>query len=132
MESTKNFRFQKLDIYQLAKKTVKTTYQLTKKFPPEEKFALIPQMTRSAISVPSNIAEGVSRTSRKEQIHFMNIAYASLMELICQLEISNDLEYIDDKELTTSILNARNLSVKMNNFMSCLTKEKNATTKTTK
>jgi four helix bundle protein len=118
------FRFQKLEIYQLSKDVVKNVYSLMKKFPSEERFALIPQLSRAAISVPSNIAEGVSRKSKKEQIHFLNIAYASLMELICQVEISNDLKYIDETQLKTFIIAARNLSVKMNNFTNCLTRQK--------
>ncbi len=126
MEPTTIFRFQKLDIYQLAKNMVKDAYRLIKKFPSDEKFALIPQICRAAISVPSNIAEGVSRSSKREQIHFLNIAYASLMEVICQVEISRDLDYIDDNQLKAFILSARDLSVRMNNFMNCLTKQKNA------
>ncbi|NLD04947.1 MAG: four helix bundle protein, partial [Synergistaceae bacterium] len=117
MEPTTIFRFQKLDIYQLAKNMVKDAYRLIKKFPSDEKFALIPQICRAAISVPSNIAEGVSRSSKREQIHFLNIAYASLMEVICQVEISRDLDYIDDNQLKAFILSARDLSVRMNNFM---------------
>ena len=124
-ESINFFRFQKLEIYQLSKDIVKNVYTLMKKFPSEERFALIPQLSRAAVSVPSNIAEGVSRSSKKEQIHFLNIAYASLMELICQIEISKDLKYIDDDQLKSFILEARNLSVKMNNFTRCLTKQKN-------
>ena len=81
------FGFQKLQIYQLAKEIVKYNYKLTKKFPSEEKFALMQQMNRSAVSVPSNIAEGTSRKSNKDKAHFINIAYGSLMELICQMEI---------------------------------------------
>ena len=123
-ESINFFRFQKLEIYQLSKNIVKNVYTLMKKFPSEERFALLPQISRAAVSVPSNIAEGVSRSSKKEQIHFLNIAYASLMELICQIEISKDLKYIDDDQLKSFILAARNLSVKMTNFTRCLTKQK--------
>ncbi len=54
------FGFQKLEIYNLSKEIVKDTYRLVKKFPSEEKFALAQQMTRAAVSVPSNIAEGTS------------------------------------------------------------------------
>lgn len=125
MDKSSMFHFQKLEIYQLAKEVAKDCYSMTQKFPSGEKFALVPQVYRAAISVPSNIAEGVSRSSKKEQIHFLNIAYASLMELICQIEISKDLKYIDDDQLKSFILEARNLSVKMNNFTRCLTKQKN-------
>ena len=59
-----------------------------------ERFALADQMRRAVISVPSNIAEGLSRTAPKEQAHFLDIAYGSLMETDCQLDISLDLGYI--------------------------------------
>jgi four helix bundle protein len=70
-------------------------YKLLDSFPDTEKFALCNQIRRAAISVTSNIAEGVSRTSNKEKIHFLEIAYASMMEVDSQLDISVDLQYID-------------------------------------
>ena len=101
MNNCSIFHFQKLEIYQLAKEITKDCYILTKKFPSEEKFALLSQVYRAAISVPSNIAEGSSRKSRKDQLHFLNISYGSLMELVCQLEISKDIGYIDDNDLSS-------------------------------
>jgi len=100
------FRFQKLEIYGLAMDIVKDSYSLTKTFPAEERFALVPQMNRAVVSVPSNIAEGISRGSRKDQIHFLNISYGSLMELACQSDVSFMLGYITDtqrKELFAKI-----------------------------
>ena len=69
------FYFQNLDIYQLGKSLAMETYKFTKSFPYEEKFCLINQMNRSAISIPSNIAEGVSRKGKKDKIHFLNIEF---------------------------------------------------------
>lgn len=117
------FRFQKLDIYDLALDLVKDSYSLTRTFPAEERFALVSQMNRAVVSIPSNIAEGVSRGSRKDQIHFLNISYGSLMELACQSDISFMLGYITDlqrKELSTKI---NNLAIKINNFISFIRKE---------
>jgi four helix bundle protein len=111
------FSFQKLEIYQLAKEIVKYNYKLTKKFPSEEKYALVQQMNRAAVSIPSNIAEGVSRRSIKEKVHFINVSYGSLMELICQMEIAYELNYIDEKEYKQFTQTAKNLSVKMSNFI---------------
>ena len=91
-----NFYFQNLEVYQLGKEIVKDNYQITKTFPHDEKFCLINQMNRAAISVPSNIAEGTARSTVKDKVHFINIAYGSLMELICQMEIALDLGYIDN------------------------------------
>ena len=116
MNNCSIFHFQKLEIYQLAKEITKDCYILTKKFPSEEKFALLSQVYRAAISVPSNIAEGSSRKSRKDQLHFLNISYGSLMELVCQLELSKDIGYIDDNDLSSFTQKANNLAVKMTNY----------------
>ncbi|MBS4025553.1 MAG: four helix bundle protein [Clostridia bacterium] len=110
------FGFQKLEIYNLSKDIVKDTYRLGKKFPSEEKFALVQQMTRAAVSVPSNIAEGTSRKSNKDKAHFINIAYGSLMELVCQMEIALELGYIEEKEYDELVKKTKNLAVKMSNF----------------
>lgn len=111
------FGFQKLEIYQLAKEIVKYNYKLTKKFPGEEKFALVQQMNRAAVSVPSNIAEGTSRKSNKDKAHFINIAYGSLMELVCQMEIALELGYIEQSEYDEFVRKTKNLAVKMSNFV---------------
>ena len=63
-----------------------------------ETYALSDQLRRAVVSVPSNIAEGSGRCSVKEKIHFLEIAYGSLTETLCQLDIAHDLEYITDVE----------------------------------
>jgi four helix bundle protein len=73
-------------------------YSLTKKFPLDERFALIDQMRRSAISITSNIAEGFSRNSSKDKAHFYAMAKGSLTEIYSQLLISKDLKYIKEDE----------------------------------
>ncbi|NLD04541.1 MAG: four helix bundle protein [Synergistaceae bacterium] len=122
MDRCNMFHFQKLEIYQLAKEIAKDCYAIAKNFPLEEKFALLSQVYRAAISVPSNIAEGVSRKSRKDQIHFLNISYASLMELVCQLEISQEIGYIDEEDSNSFNTKANNLAVKMTNYMNYIKK----------
>ena len=89
-----NYTFRKLNVYQLSKVLVRDIYGLTAEFPNNEKYALGDQMRRAVVSVPSNIAEGTSKTSLKEQYHFLEISYGSLMELMCQTEIAYDLCYI--------------------------------------
>ena len=93
------YRFEKLNVWAEAKQLVVMVYGLLKKFPIEERFALCDQLRRAVISVPSNIAEGTGRMSVKEQIHFMEIAYGSLMETYCQLQISLELGYITEEDL---------------------------------
>lgn len=68
--------FRKLNVYVKAKELVARVYKLLKKFPREEQFALCDQLRRAAVSIPSNIAEGSSRRSAKEQIHFLDISLA--------------------------------------------------------
>lgn len=91
--------YKNLKVYQASKIVVKDVYLLMKKFPVEERYALCDQLRRAVISVPSNIVEGLSRTSDKEKHNFLNIAYGSLMEALCQLDISADLGYISEEEL---------------------------------
>ena len=111
-----DFGFQSLEIYQLAKTLVVKNYRITKLFPQEERFSLVQQMNRAAISIPSNIVEGYSRASSKEKGHFLNMAYGSLMELVCQYEISELLGYISGDELDDIMASVRHLAVKISNF----------------
>jgi four helix bundle protein len=73
-------------------------YRLTALFPPEEKFGITSQMRRCSVSIASNIAEGFGRNNRKENAHFVNIAYASATELETQIIISKELHFIDNNE----------------------------------
>ncbi|MBO4451470.1 MAG: four helix bundle protein [Bacteroidaceae bacterium] len=93
------FGYRKLIAYQKAKEVVKRTYTLLKKFPSEERYAMCDQLRRSSVSITSNIAEGVNRYSVKDKVHFIEIAYGSLMEVSSQFEIAEELGYItaDDR-----------------------------------
>lgn len=90
--------YKTLNVYQDAKKLVVQVYLLLKKFPVEEKFALCDQIRRAVISVTSNIVEGMSRMSKKEKAHFLEIAYASMIEVDSQLDISVELGYITTEQ----------------------------------
>ena len=92
------FNFDKLNAYQNARLLVKDVYNLLDKFPQKEEFALKSQLRRAVVSIPSNIAEGMGRISDKEKIHFIEIAYSSLMEVYCQLQLANDLNYITNSD----------------------------------
>lgn len=92
------FSYQKLEVWQLAKKFCIKIYKLTSEYPKDEKFGLISQINRAAVSITSNIAEGNSRSSNKEKAHFVEIAYGSLMEVACQLEISRELNFISKQQ----------------------------------
>ena len=88
------YSYKTLDAYKEAKALVLQVYSLLKQFPKEEQYALCDQLRRAVISVPSNIAEGSGRTSAKDQAHFFEMAFGSLMEVNCQIDIAHDLGYI--------------------------------------
>ena len=105
MES-KVHSFKDLNAYKEAKELVKDIYGVVQMLPQEERYALADQLRRAVISVPSNIVEGMNRISDKEKSHFLEIAYASLMEVYCQVDIATDLGYIENsryEELEQSI-----------------------------
>jgi four helix bundle protein len=94
-------RFEQLEVWQAAHKLVLEVYKNTKALPSEEKFGLISQMRRAAVSVPANIAEGFKRRGRADKIHFYNIAQASLEELRYYFILCRDLGYfVGEGDLT--------------------------------
>lgn len=95
----KKYEYQNLDAYKEAKALVILVYMLLKKFPREEQYALCDQLRRAVISIPSNIAEGSGRTSAKDQAHFFEMAFGSLMEVNCQIDIAHDLGYITNEDI---------------------------------
>ena len=96
-----SFSFEGLEVYQAARVLVRDIYRLQQKFPKTEVYALGDQIRRSASSVTSNIAEGSGRNSNKEKVHFIEIAYGSLMEAFSQLQIAQDLGYLTEQDIDT-------------------------------
>jgi four helix bundle protein len=94
----RTYSFEQLTAWKKARTLVRGIYLLTREFPSEERFGLSSQMRRAAISIPSNLAEGSGRQSAKDQAHFTRIAYGSLMELLSQLILSFDLDFISEGE----------------------------------
>lgn len=93
----KIYSFEKLECWQSARKLAGWTYRATKLFPDYEKFGLVSQMRRAAISIASNIAEGTSRKTSKDQAHFSTIAYSSTVELLNDLLIAQDLNFLSEE-----------------------------------
>ncbi len=91
--------FRKLKIWEQGIEIVKEVYKLSQKLPSEEKFGLKSQITRAAVSIPSNIAEGSSRNSEIEFKRFLEIAIGSLFEVETQLIIIQELDLIKKEEL---------------------------------
>jgi four helix bundle protein len=98
--------FTDLHSWQEGHKLVLAVYELTKKFPEDEKFGLVSQMRRAAVSVTSNIAEGFSRDSYADKKHFYVMSHGSLTELQNQLLIARDVKYIKEDGLITGLIRA--------------------------
>ncbi len=91
--------YRKLKVYMKATDLVVHVYATIKRFPKEEQYALCDQLRRAVVSIPSNIAEGMGRLSNKDRAHFLEMAYGSLLETNCQLDIAKKLGYIEADEL---------------------------------
>jgi len=112
--------FRQLQIWKEGMEATKQVYLLLAKFPPSEKFGLISQISRCAISVPSNIAEGSSRSSNKEFAHFLSIALGSLFELETQLLLSAELAIVNSIDVEPIIANLIQLQKKIAVFRKTL------------
>ena len=101
-----------LDVWKFSIDLVVKVYELTSTFPKEEKYGIIQQMRRSAVSIPSNIAEGAGRTSTKEFANFISISLGSLSELETQLIISQKLSFLNSisfENITNDLIQIRKM-----------------------
>lgn len=103
-----------LDIWKMGLDIVERLYQITGTFPKEEQFGLTSQMRRAAVSVPSNIAEGAARNSKREFLQYLYISLSSLAELETQLLIAKRLGYVVNDEIFE---NVEHLRRKLLNFI---------------
>ncbi|HET9337933.1 MAG TPA: four helix bundle protein [Casimicrobiaceae bacterium] len=95
-------RYSELAAWQSSMSLVADVYRLTATMPVAEKFGLAQQLRRAAVSIPSNIAEGHARRSRREYLRFVVVAMGSLAELETQLLIANRLAYVTDSTLSSA------------------------------
>jgi four helix bundle protein len=111
----KTYSFEKLDVWNKSKDFTLKIYDITKSFPDEEKFGLVSQLRRASVSIASNIAEGSSRNSTKDQQRYYTISYSTTIEVLNQLIISYELGFIkfdtyqemrNDLEIITKMINA--------------------------
>lgn len=107
------FRFEKLEVWQLARRFNRRVYAAAKTFPETERYALCQQLRRASVSVSSNIAEGSGRNSDIDFAHFLEIAYGSLMEVVSQLFIASDEGYLDGSTLDSLLTDADLLAAKL-------------------
>lgn len=108
--------YRDLFIWQKAMNLVTKTYQLTNNFPKDELFGLTSQIRRSAISVPSNIAEGFGRKSNKEFSRFLNIGFGSLFQYQTQIEIAKNIHYLNENDFKNLYEDTRELEAMIVSF----------------
>ena len=94
----KIYSFEKLNVWKESLELVTSIYKITNNFPREEKFGLISQIRRATVSVSSNLAEGTSRKTNKDKAQFTTISFSSAMEVLNQLIISKELDYISEND----------------------------------
>jgi four helix bundle protein len=102
---TKIEKFEDLEVWKKAHRLVLEIYRITKDFPTEERYCLISQMRRCAVSIPANIAEGFKKKTLKDKSNFYNISQGSLEELRYYIILTSDLGYLRDSEVFESIFN---------------------------
>ncbi|MGL2994004.1 four helix bundle protein [Flavobacterium sp. TSSA_36] len=101
--------FRKILVWQKAMALTTKIYNNSQKFPKEEIFGLTSQLRRSAISIPSNIAEGIGRDSKNELLRFLTIAMGSLFELQTQLEIAKNINFLKEEEFNNMYEDSREI-----------------------
>ncbi|MCK4277721.1 MAG: four helix bundle protein [Desulfurellaceae bacterium] len=110
------YSFEKLVVWQKARDFVSFIYEITKNFPKEEKYGLVDQIRRASVSIAANLAEGSSRTSKKDQAHFTQLAYSSLMEVLSHFYIALDISYITKD----TFVKIKNQSYDLSNLLNAL------------
>jgi four helix bundle protein len=112
--SSFQYSFEKLESWHLSRKFVSQIYRTTHSFPVSERYGITSQLQRAAISISSNLAEGSGRKSAKDQAHFTQMSYSSLMEVINLLFIALDLGYVQETDFNMIRSDAFEISNKLN------------------
>jgi four helix bundle protein len=114
--------YKDLVVWQKAMDLVTSTYRATQKFPKDEVFGLTSQARRAAVSIPSNIAEGQGRLSEKEFRHFLGQARGSLLELETQLQVAENLGYLEQQETKVVMESCAEVGRVLNGLIASITK----------
>jgi four helix bundle protein len=118
------FSFEKLAVWQKAIDYADFVYNVTKEFPTEERFGLISQLRRSAVSVSANVAEGSSRSSKADMARFIEIAYGSLLESVTNFEIAKRQQFVSLTNSREAYRQAETLAKMLSGFRRNLTRKK--------
>lgn len=119
---SENKSYRELEVWKEARKLVRMIYVVTEKLPDKEKFNLVSQMQRAAVSIVSNVAEGVGRNTKKDTAQFMFIARGSVYELETQLFLGIDLTYIKEPEVQETFLQIEKVRKLLSGFINYLQK----------
>jgi four helix bundle protein len=121
------FRFEKLDVWQRSIDFAAFVYEATRAFPADERFGLTNQMRRAAVSVSSNIAEGSGRVSDVDYARFVEIAYASLMEVVSQAALANRQEFMTSDAYQAVYCEAEELARMLSGLRATLLRDRGKT-----
>lgn len=113
-------RFRDLEVWRVSMDLVVKVYEITREFPKSEQFGLASQLQRSAVSIPSNIAEGSGRGTKRDFAHFLDQARGSLFEVITQLEISRSLSFGNSDEIKAIQMEYEILGMRINALISTM------------
>lgn len=114
------FYFEKLTVWQEAMQLVKAIYKVTRAFPREERFGLVDQLRRAAVSIPANIAEGKGRYHQKEFLQFLYMARGSLYETVTLIKAAADLSYLQLKDQEVVLDLCRSIASKLSGLINAL------------
>ena len=110
------YSFEKLEVWKDSVEFVKLIYKVTKQFPDNEKFGLVSQLRRASISISSNLSEGTSRITNKDKAHFTTMSFSSAMEVLNQLIISKELEFITENDYLELRVQLSKITNKLNSL----------------
>ena len=116
----KSYSYEDLVVWQKSIALTKDIYTITASFPDTERYGLISQIRRAAVSIPSNIAEGQRRNTKKDFVHFLHIAYGSAAELKTEMIIAHELGYIDSARASRVKESIEEIERMLNTFINTL------------
>ena len=127
-----DLRFKDLNVWNVAMDLAVKVYNITRDFPDTEKYGLVSQLQRAAVSIPSNIAEGSGRGTKKDFAHFLDQARGSLFELITQLELSRSIGYGNSEKIKELEVEYETLAKRINSLIRSMKNKRNELTSNTK